>query len=284
MVNPQLGESVLDPACGTGGFLTHSFNHVEQQVKTPDDLELLKRSIHGVEKKSLPHLLCVTNLMIHGVEVPNNVRHGNTLARPLRDYGKADQVDVIVTNPPFGGMEEDGIESNFPAEFRTRETADLFLVLVMELLKDGGRAAVVLPDGTLFGEGIKTRIKTKLLDECNLHTIVRLPNGVFAPYTTIKTNILFFTKGEPTKEVWFYEHPYPDGYKSYSKTKPMRIEEFEPEKAWWTDREESERAWRVSVDEIAASGYNLDMQEPKHDRRGPRGPRCPARSLRRSGG
>ena len=159
-------------------------------------------------------------------------------------------------------MEEDGIESNFPAEFRTRETADLFLVLVMELLKDGGRAAVVLPDGTLFGEGIKTRIKTKLLDECNLHTIVRLPNGVFAPYTSIKTNILFFTKGEPTKEVWFYEHPYPDGYKSYSKTKPMRIEEFEPEKAWWTDREESERAWRVSVDDIAASGYNLDIKNP----------------------
>lgn len=262
MVNPQLGESVLDPACGTGGFLTHSFSHVEQQVKTPDDLELLKRSIHGVEKKSLPHLLCVTNLMIHGVEVPSNVRHGNTLARPLRDYGKADQVDVIVTNPPFGGMEEDGIESNFPAEFRTRETADLFLVLVIELLKDGGRAAIVLPDGTLFGDGIKTRIKKKLLNECNLHTIVRLPSGVFAPYTPIKTNILFFTKGEPTEHVWFYEHPYPDGYKNYSKTKPMRIEEFEPERAWWTNREESKRSWRVSVDEVVASDYDLDIKNP----------------------
>lgn len=262
MVNPQLGESVLDPACGTGGFLTHSFNHVEPQVKTPDDLDLLKQSIHGVEKKSLPHLLCVTNLMIHGVEVPSNVRHGNTLARPLRDYGKGDQVDVIVTNPPFGGMEEDGIESNFPADFRTRETADLFLVLVIELLKEGGRAAVVLPDGTLFGEGIKTRIKTKLLDECNLHTIVRLPNGVFAPYTSINTNVLFFTKGEPTTEVWFYEHPYPEGYKSYSKTKPLRIEEFEPEKAWWTDREENERAWRVSIGDVVASGYNLDIKNP----------------------
>jgi type I restriction enzyme M protein len=223
---------------------------------------MLKRSINGVEKKSLPHLLCVTNMMIHGIEVPSNVRHNNTLARPLREYGKADQVDIILTNPPFGGMEEDGIESNFPAEVRTRETADLFLVLVMELLKDGARAAIVLPDGTLFGEGIKTRIKKKLLDECNLHTIVRLPNGVFAPYTSIKTNILFFTKGEPTKEVWYYEHPYPDGYKSYSKTKPMRIEEFEPEKAWWTDREENERAWRVSADDIAASGYNLDIKNP----------------------
>ncbi len=262
MIDPQLGETILDPACGTGGFLTHAYSHVQQHVKTPDELELLKQSINGVEKKSLPHLLCVTNMMIHGIEVPSNVRHDNTLARPLRDYGKADQVDIILTNPPFGGMEEDGIESNFPAEFRTRETADLFLVLVMELLKDGGRAAIVLPDGTLFGEGIKTRIKKKLLDECNLHTIVRLPNGVFAPYTSIKTNILFFTKGEPTKEVWYYEHPYPDGYKSYSKTKPMRIEEFEPEKAWWTDREESERAWRVSVDDIAASGYNLDIKNP----------------------
>lgn len=262
MIDPQLGEKILDPACGTGGFLTHAFSHVQESVKTPDELELLKQSIHGVEKKSLPHLLCVTNMMIHGIEVPSNIRHDNTLARPLRDYGKSDQVDIILTNPPFGGMEEDGIESNFPSEFRTRETADLFLVLVMELLKDGGRAAIVLPDGTLFGEGIKTRIKKKLLDECNLHTIVRFPNGVFAPYTSIKTNLLFFTKGEPTKEVWYYEHPYPDGYKSYSKTKPMRIEEFEPEKAWWTDREESERAWRVSVDDIAASGYNLDIKNP----------------------
>ena len=231
-------------------------------MKTPDELELLKQSIHGVEKKSLPHLLCVTNMMIHGIEVPANIRHDNTLARPLRDYGKADQVDIIATNPPFGGMEEDGIENNFPAEFRTRETADLFLVLVMELLKDGGRAAIVLPDGTLFGEGIKTRIKKKLLDECNLHTIVRLPNGVFAPYTGIKTNVLFFTKGEPTKEVWYYEHPYPDGYKSYSKTKPMRIEEFDAEKAWWNDRQESERAWKVSAADIAASGYNLDIKNP----------------------
>ena len=262
MIDPQLGEKILDPACGTGGFLTHAFSHVQQQVKTPDDLELLKRSINGVEKKSLPHLLCVTNMMIHGIEVPSNIRHDNTLARPLRDYGKADQVDIILTNPPFGGMEEDGIESNFPAEFRTRETADLFLVLVMELLKDGGRAAIVLPDGTLFGEGIKTRIKKKLLDECNLHTIVRFPNGVFAPYTSIKTNILFFTKGEPTKEVWYYEHPYPDGYKSYSKTKPMLIDEFAPEKAWWTDRQETERAWRVSADKIAVSGYNLDIKNP----------------------
>jgi type I restriction enzyme M protein len=261
MVNPQLGEVLLDPACGTGGFLTCAFENMRPQADTSAKLAELKANINGVEKKALPHLLCVTNLMVHGVEVPT-VRHGNTLARPLRDYGPKDQVDVIVTNPPFGGMEEDGIENNFPSEFRTRETADLFLVLVMELLKDGGRAAIVLPDGTLFGEGIKTRIKRKLLEECNLHTIVRLPKGVFAPYTTIKTNILFFTKGEPTKSVWFYEHPYPEGYKSYSKTRPMRIEEFEPEKAWWDKREKTERAWKVTADDIVTGGYKLDIANP----------------------
>ena len=158
MVNPQPGETILDPACGTGGFLTGAYEHVKAGIDTPEDLAELKRNIQGVEKKALPHVLCTTNMMIHGIEVPSNIRHDNTLARPLRDYGKNDQIDVVVTNPPFGGMEEDGIENNFPAEFRTRETADLFLVLVMELLKDGGRAAIVLPDGTLFGEGMKTRL------------------------------------------------------------------------------------------------------------------------------
>lgn len=260
MVMPRLGETVLDPACGTGGFLTAAFEHVRSEANTPAKLSQLKDSIRGVEKKALPHLLCVTNLMVHGVEAPN-IRHGNTLARPLRDYGPKDQVDVIVTNPPFGGMEEDGIENNFPSEFRTRETADLFLVLVIELLKDGGRGAIVLPDGTMFGEGIKSRIKRRLIEECNLHTIVRLPKAVFAPYTTIKTNILFFTKGEPTKDIWFYEHPYPDGYKSYSKTKPMRIEEFAPEKAWWDNRVESEVSWKVSVDAIKGD-WNLDIANP----------------------
>jgi type I restriction enzyme M protein len=261
MVAPRLGETVLDPACGTGGFLTAAFEAMRKQADTPAKLTELKTSIRGVEKKALPHLLCVTNLMVHGIEVPQ-IRHDNTLARPLRDYGPQDQVDVIITNPPFGGMEEDGIERNFPAEFRTRETADLFLVLVMELLKDGGRAAIVLPDGTLFGEGIKTRIKQRLLEDCNLHTIVRLPKGVFAPYTTIKTNILYFIKGEPTKDVWFYEHPYPDGYKSYSKTKPMGIDEFKPEKAWWYNREETDRAWKVAAADIAAGGYSLDIANP----------------------
>lgn len=261
MLKPRLGERILDPACGTGGFLTCALEFLKKQVKTVEDKEKLQRLIMGVEKKPLPHLLCITNMLLHEVEVPE-IRHDNTLARPLRDYKPYEKVDVIVTNPPFGGKEEDGIETNFPAAYRNKETADLFLVLIMHLLVDGGRAGIVLPDGTLFGEGVKTRIKEKLLDECNLHTIVRLPNGVFNPYTGIKTNLLFFTKGEPTKEIWYYEHPYPPGYKSYSKTKPIRIEEFAPEKAWWDNREENEFAWKVSVEEIKANGYNLDIKNP----------------------
>ncbi len=207
-VDPRLDESVMDPACGTGGFLTCTIDHKRKHyVKTPEDEQTLQRSIHGVEKQPLPHLLATTNLILHGIEVPDQVRHDNTLARPLISWGPRERVDVIVANPPFGGMEEDGIETNFPQAFRTRETADLFMTLFIHLLKDGGRAAVVLPDGFLFGEGMKTRLKEKLLTECNLHTIVRLPNGVFNPYTGIKTNLLFFTKGQPTEAVWYYEHP-----------------------------------------------------------------------------
>lgn len=262
MVNPQLGEVILDPACGTGGFLTCAFESMKKQVKTPAQLKSLKNSIKGVEKKPLPHVLCATNMMVHGIEVPSNILNDNTLARPLRDYGKKDQVDIIITNPPFGGTEENGIENNFPAEFRTRETADLFLILVMELLKDGGRAAIVLPDGTLFGEGIKTRIKKKLVEECNLHTIVRLPKTVFAPYTSIATNVLFLTKGEPTKHIWYYEHPLPEGVKAYNKTKPMDVSEFKVEKEWWEKRKETEQAWKVPIKDIIDRNYNLDIKNP----------------------
>lgn len=261
-VDPKLGESILDPACGTGGFLACAIEHVRKSVKTVEEEMLLQNSIHGVEKKPMPHLLCVTNMMLHDIDVPIQIKHDNTLARPLKDYTVRDRVDVIVTNPPFGGMEEDGIETNFPASYQTRETADLFLVLIMHILKEGGRAAIVLPDGTLFGEGVKSRIKEKLLTECNLHTIVRLPNGVFAPYTSIKTNLLFFEKGTPTKEIWYYEHTYPEGYKSYSKTKPIRIEEFDVEKAWWTNRIESEHAWRVPIEQVIENGFNLDIKNP----------------------
>jgi type I restriction enzyme M protein len=275
-VNPQLGETLLDPACGTGGFLTCAIEHLRSQAKTAAQERTIQDCFTGIEKKHLPHVLCMTNLLLHGIDVPSNVRHDNTLARPLRDWGPKERVDVIVTNPPFGGMEEDGIEANYPADFRTRETADLFLVLLMKILKPGGRAGLVLPDGTLFGEGVKTRIKEKLLTDCNLHTIVRLPNGVFAPYTSIKTNLLFFTMGAPTKKIWYYEHPYPPGAKSYNKGKPIRIEEFETERKWWgsekngfKSRKKTEQAWCVSIEDIKAGNYNLDLKNPHNADTGP---------------
>ena len=261
MVNPKLGETILDPACGTGGFLTCSIEHVRKQVDSTADRDILQKSIRGIEKKPLPHLLCTTNLMLHGFDVPA-VRRDNLLSKPYSDWGASDKVDVVLTNPPFGGVEEDGTETNFPQKFRTKETADLFLALIIRLLKDGGRASVVLPDGTLFGEGVKTRLKEELLSRCNLHTIVRLPNGVFSPYTSIKTNLLFFEKGSPTKEIWYYEHPYPPGAKSYNKTKPINIKEFDAEKKWWPKREENEFAWKVSIDEIKERNYNLDIKNP----------------------
>ena len=263
IVNPQLGETVLDPACGTGGFLVNAIKRLKNQVKTPADDQILQKSIHGVEKKPLPHMLAMTNMMLHGIDVPTNIRHDNTLSRPLKDYDRKERVDCIVTNPPFGGMEEDGIEQNFPRKYQTRETADLFMALIMHLLKpDGGRAAIILPDGFLFGEGVKTTLKKELLTEFNLHTIVRLPNGVFSPYTGIKTNLLFFEKGTPTKQVWFFEHPYPPGYKSYSKSKPLAIGEFEREKKWWNNRRQNEYAWKVSLAEIEERNYNLDFKNP----------------------
>ena len=269
-VDPQLQETVLDPACGTGGFLSCAIDHKrERYVKTAQDEETLQASIHGVEKKALPHMLAITNMILHGIDTPNQIRHDNTLSRPYKDYGNKDRKDIIITNPPFGGMEEDGIENNFPAQLRTRETADLFMALIIKLLKDKGRAAVVLPDGFLFGEGMKSRLKQSLLEQCHLHTVVRLPNGVFNPYTGIKTNLLFFTKGQQTDAVWYYEHPYPEGVKNYNKTKPMRFEEFQAEIDWWGDeadgfaaRVQNEFAWKVTLEEIVARNYNLDIKNP----------------------
>jgi len=264
MVNPQLGETVFDPACGTGGFLIDAIEHMKEQSSSIEDLKAFQENIQGVEKKPMPHMLCTTNLILHGIDVPG-VRRDNTLNKPNNEYKAKDRVDVVLTNPPFGGQEEDGIEKNFPAQFQTRETADLFLVLIMRLLKEGGRCALVLPDGFLFGEGVKTRIKERLLKENNLHTIVRLPKGVFAPYTSINTNLLFFEKGGSTDEVWYFEHIYPEGYKSYSKTKPIRIEEFDVEKEWWVDRKETDQAWKVTTEEIEKRGYNLDIKNPNSE-------------------
>jgi type I restriction enzyme M protein len=258
LVNPRLDkrEVVMDPACGTGGFLTATIDHLRAQLPEQDNKEerkAIEQSIIGVEKKQLPYLLGTTNLLLHGIDVPSQIDHRNTLAHPWEEWNSDDEVDCVITNPPFGGMEDEGVGSDYPETLRARETSDMFITLIVEkLLRDGGRGAVVLPDGFLFGEGIKSRVKKLLLDECNLHTIIRLPNGVFAPYTSIRTNLLFFTKGKPTETIWFYEHPYPEGWKSYSKTKPIRIEEFASEKAWWgkeendfVERQESELAWKI---------------------------------------
>lgn len=256
MVNPQLGEIVLDPACGTGGFLTSVIDRFD--IKTADEYRTLQKTIRGIEKKPFPFLLCVTNLIAHGIDVPL-IRHDNTLRTPTTDYSLADKVDVIVTNPPFGGAEEKAISQSVPAELRNTETADLFLVHIMALLKDGGRCGMVLPDGFLFGTGVKAAIKKKLLEENNLHTIVRLPKDVFAPYTNINTNLLFFTKGKPTQGVWFYRLEMPQGYKHFSKTKPMLYEHFAPVRAWWNNRKESDVSQYVPVEDIIAAEYNLDF-------------------------
>ena len=266
-IDPRPGEILFDPACGTGGFLTCAIRHMrDRYVKKPTDEWQMQGALRAVEKKQLPHMLCVTNMLLHNIEDPSFVRHDNSLARPLTSWSKDERVDIVLTNPPFGGREEDGIENNFPT-FRTKETADLFLALIIRLLKPGGRAAVVLPDGTLFGEGIKTRLKEHLMEECNLHTIVRLPNSVFKPYASIGTNLLFFEKGEPTRDIWFYEHRVPDGQKAYSMTKPIRFEHLQNCSDWWGGKErkgrkETPQAWKVTADEVKARGYNLDIKNP----------------------
>ena len=265
VTNPRLGETVLDPASGTGGFLVEAFNHLSQQVKTVADRKILQeKSLFGCEPKTLPYLLCQMNLLLHGLDAPQ-IDPGNSLRFKLTDIGERDRVDVILTNPPFGGEEEKGIQGNFPEDKQTAETALLFLQLIMrKLRRQGGtsRAAVVVPNGTLFGDGVCARIKEELLKEFNLHTIVRLPNGVFAPYTGINTNLLFFDRSGPTREVWYYEHPLPEGRKNYTKTAPIQFEEFAPLVAWWNKREKNELAWKVPIAELLANGCNLDRKNP----------------------
>src|ERR1022692_46692 len=266
VTNPRLGESVLDPACGTGGFLVESFNHLSKQAKTVQHRRvLLEESIFGGEAKPLPFLLAQMNLLLHGVETPQ-IDPRNSLITPLRDIGDRDRVDIILTNPPFGGEEEKGIQGNFPEDKQTAETALLFLMLIMRKLKrkpEAGRAGVVVPNGTLFGDGVCARIKEELLKEFNLHTIVRLPNGVFAPYTSIPTNLLFFDRSGPTGEVWYYVQPLPEGRKNYTKTAPIQFEEFADCINWWNKRKENERAWKVPVAELLANGCNLDRKNPR---------------------
>lgn len=262
MIDPRLGEKVLDPACGTGGFLTSAIENIRKQdVKGVGDLKTLEKTIHGMEFKPLPFMLCVTNLILHDIEVPN-VDYTDSLNREYTSIGQKDRVDVILANPPFGASVTDGAETNFPRNFRTTESADLFLMLMVRYLKDGGRAGIVLPDGSLTGDGVKQRIRQHVLENCNLHTIVRLPNSVFQPYASVATNLLFFEKGKPTKEIWYWEHKLPEGIKAYSKTKPIRKSEFDGLKKWWKKRKENEQAWKVSIDTIASNGYNLDIKNP----------------------
>jgi type I restriction enzyme M protein len=269
VTDPRLGETVLDPAAGTGGFLVEAFNHLNQQVKTVGERRVLQeRSLSGYEPKSLPYLLCQMNLLLHGLDAPH-IDSRNALASKLSEIGEKDRVDVVLTNPPFGGEEEKGIQGNFPEDRQTAETALLFLQLIMRKLHRQptaagrpARAAVVVPNGTLFGDGVCARIKEELLKDFNLHTIVRLPNGVFAPYTSIPTNVLFFDRSGSTKEVWYYEQPLPEGRKNYTKTAPLQFEEFVACQMWWRKREENDRAWKVSAAELLDHNCNLDRKNP----------------------
>jgi type I restriction enzyme M protein len=270
VTDPRLSETVLDPASGTGGFLVEAFTYLSKQVKTVADRKRLQSdSIFGCEPKSLPYLLGQMNLLLHGLDAPQ-IDPGNALRFKLAEIGEKERVDVILTNPPFGGEEEKGIQGNFPEDRQTSETALLFLQLIMRKLhrqptsaKRPARAAVVVPNGTLFGDGVCARIKEELLKDFSLHTIVRLPNGVFAPYTQIPTNILFFDRSGPTNEIWYYEHPLPEGRKNYTKTQPIQFDEFSACLAWWIKREENDRAWRVSADAVLSEGCNLDRRNPR---------------------
>lgn len=263
MLKPQIGEKIADFACGTGGFLTSILNVLEEQIKTPQDKEIVQKNIYGIEKKALPHLLCMTNLLLHDIDEPN-IDHMNSLAKAVREYKEEDKFNVIIMNPPYGGTEEESIKINFPVEIQTTETADLFVALILYRLKKNGRVGIVLPDNFLFGiENSQKALKEKLLNECNLHTIVKLPQGVFAPYTSITTNILFFDKTGPTKEIYYYDIPLPEGYRSFSKTKPFKSEHLDVVRDWWNNRNgDNNNSYVVMIDEVKQAGYNLDFKNP----------------------
>lgn len=265
-VDPRLGEVVLDPAAGTGGFLVEALEHVRPRADSAQRWRALQRDLRGIEKKPLPYLLGMMNLLLHGVEQPN-LRRDNALATPLTQIGAAAKVDVVLTNPPFGGEEEQSIQANFPEATRTARTELLFVQVIQRSLKPGGRCGMVVPNGLLFGQDVAAKVKQRLMADCDLHTIVRLPPGVFAPYTSIPTNLLFFDRTGPTRDVWFYELPPPEGRKNYSKTSPLQFEEFADCQRWWggrtrEGREENKRAWRVAIADIEKDGYNLDRRNP----------------------
>lgn len=271
MIQPKIGEKMADFACGTGGFLTSWLKELEPQIKTTDDKELYDNSIYGVEKKQFPYMLCITNLLLHNLDVPQ-VFHGNSLLHDVLDYTEDDQFDVVLMNPPYGGSEKNDVKNHFPSDLASSETADLFMSVIMYRLKKNGRAAVILPDGFLFGtDNAKINIKKKLLNEFNLHTVIRMPSSVFSPYTSITTNILFFDRTHPTEETWFYRLDMPDGYKHFSKTKPMKLEHFAPVIQWWNDRQEIsvdgfDKAKKYTVNQLADEfGYNFDQCGYPHE-------------------
>lgn len=271
MIQPKIGEKMADFACGTGGFLTSWLKELEPQIKTTDDKELYDNSIYGVEKKQFPYMLCITNMLLHNLDIPQ-VFHGNSLLHDVLDYTEDDQFDVVLMNPPYGGSEKNDVKNHFPSDLASSETADLFMSVIMYRLKKNGRAAVILPDGFLFGtDNAKINIKKKLLNEFNLHTVIRMPSSVFSPYTSITTNILFFDRTHPTEETWFYRLDMPDGYKHFSKTKPMKLEHFAPVIQWWNDRQEisvdgSDKAKKFTVNQLADEfGYNFDQCGYPHE-------------------
>ena len=270
MIKPKLGETIADFACGTGGFLTSALKELEKQRKTAEDVDKYANSVYGIEKKALPFLLCATNLLLHDIDNPNII-HGNSLEKNVRDYTEDDKFDIIIMNPPYGGNEKDSVKQNFPSDLRSGETADLFMSVIMWRLKKNGRCAIILPDGFLFGtDNAKVSIKKKLLAEYNLRMVIRLPHSVFAPYTSITTNILFFDKTKPTKEIWFYRLDMPENYKNFSKTKPMKLEHFEPAIEWNKDKKEInsdgfDKAKKYSIDEIISFNYNMDLCGYPHE-------------------
>lgn len=263
IINPRLHETLLDPACGTGGFLTSAIEHIRKnnEIETYEDNQRLAKNIRGTEMKPLPFMLAVTNLILHDIDTPA-ILEEDSLNREYTAIKEHERVNVILANPPFGASVTDGVETNYPLNYRTTESADLFLLLIIRLLKNDGRAAIVLPDGSMTGDGVKARIRQHWLETCNLHTIVRLPNSVFQPYASVATNLLFFTKGKPTQDIWYWQHKLPEGVKAYSKTKPIQKTEFEGLKTWWNNRVENQQAWKISIDQLKANNYNLDIKNP----------------------